>query len=42
MQIIITANGLYFSGRAGDFRRFLARLGASRRPLAEYISEKLQ
>lgn len=42
MQIVITANGLYFSGKAGDIRRFLARLGASRRPLAEYIRENLQ
>ncbi len=42
MQIVITANGLYFSGKAGDFRRFLARLGASRRPLAGYIRENLQ
>lgn len=42
MQIVITANGLYFSGKAGDFRRFLARFGSSRRPLAEYIRENLQ
>ncbi len=42
MHIIITANGLYFSGKAGDLRRFLARLGASRRLLAGYIRKNLQ
>ncbi len=42
MHIIITANGFYFSGKAGDFRRFLARLSASRRPLAEYIRDNLR
>lgn len=42
MHIVITANGLYFAGKAREFRVLLARLGASRRPLAEYISEKFQ
>lgn len=42
MHIVITANGLYFAGRAGDFRRFLAQLGSARRPLADYLREQLR
>jgi hypothetical protein len=42
MHIVITANGLYFAGRGGDFRRFLARLGGARRPLADYLQDKLR
>lgn len=41
MQIIYTANGLYFCGKAGEFRRFLAALGGSPQPLAEYLDRKL-
>ncbi|MDT8901085.1 hypothetical protein [Anaeroselena agilis] len=28
MHIVITVNGLYFSGKVGDFRRFLALLAS--------------
>ncbi|HWQ62445.1 MAG TPA: hypothetical protein VN521_09055 [Negativicutes bacterium] len=43
MQIIFTANGLYFCGKAGDFRRFLAGLVGTRQPLlSEYIRQKLK
>jgi hypothetical protein len=42
MRIVITAHGLYFAGRAGDFRRFLERLGVARRLLADYLREQLR
>ena len=41
MHIVITARGLYFRGRAGDFRRFLATLDGSRQTLADYLLVKL-
>lgn len=41
MNIVITENGLYFCGRVRDLRRFLAALGDSPQPLAQYLSEKL-
>ncbi len=41
MHIVITARGLYFSGRARDFRRFLTMLGGERRTLAQYLRMKL-
>jgi hypothetical protein len=42
MHIVFTARGLYFSGRARDFRRFLAAFGGSRQTLAEYLGLKLR
>lgn len=42
MNIIITASGLYFCGKAVDFRRFLAAWGGSPQPLAEYLQQKLE
>ncbi len=42
MNIVITERGLYFSGRARDFRRFLAALGGAPLPLAEYLRQKLK
>ena len=41
MNIVITANGLYFCGRVRDLRRFLAVLGSSPQPLTQYLSKKL-
>lgn len=40
MHILITRRGLYFTGKARDFRRFLAGLGG-RQTLAAYLRHRL-
>jgi hypothetical protein len=40
MQIIITAGGLYFTGKVRDFRRFLAARKYSPLPLIAYLQDK--
>jgi hypothetical protein len=42
VNIIFSAKGLYFCGKARDFRRFLAALGGPPQSLAEYLRRKRQ
>lgn len=41
MRVIITAKGLYFFGKAKDFRPWLRRLAAGQTALAEHLRLRL-